>query len=134
MTDIIPLLRHAWDVSFGRANIAKKAVANRGWGPLNYVLLDSPDLIRDDRQNTQLTKRKINHVSQEEVDINQGELANGYLVMLFEDKLKTNGLQKIIEEQHEKNKEMSDKYDAFKDKTNWTSGKICSNGIFCLTN
>jgi hypothetical protein len=60
MTDIIPLVCHAWEVSFGRADIAKKAVANQGWGPpLNYVLLDNPDLICDDQQNIQSTKEKL---------------------------------------------------------------------------
>jgi hypothetical protein len=29
---------------------------------------------------------------------------------------------------------MSDKYDVLKEKTNWTLGKLCSNGIFCLMN
>jgi hypothetical protein len=38
-TDIMPLVRKAWDASFGRPCYAKKAIADRGWGPLNYILL-----------------------------------------------------------------------------------------------
>jgi hypothetical protein len=99
MTDIITLVRHAWEQSFGQADIAKKAVAKRGWGPLNYAFFDSPDLIRDDRQNIATNKRKINQVSTEEVKVNHdGEVATGYLVMIFEDKLKSDALWKQSEE------------------------------------
>jgi hypothetical protein len=132
MTGIIPLVRHAWEASFGRPDIAKKAVANRGWGPLNYVLLDSPDLVRDDRQNIPAIKRKIDQVSQEEeVEANHdGQVASGYLAMIF----RCDGLRKKLEEQHKEDVKMSDKYNVLKEKTNWTLGKLCSNGIVCLTN
>jgi hypothetical protein len=119
----------------GRADTAKKADANRGWGSLNYVLLDSPKLVSDDRRNIQAKKRKVNEVSQEEVEVNHdGQVATGYLTILFEDKLKRDGLRKKLDEKNNNNKDMSDKYDVLKDKTNWTSGKLCSNNIFCLTN
>jgi hypothetical protein len=58
----------------------------------------------------------------------------GYLAMLFEDKLKADGLWKMVEERHRENKDMTDKYDVLKEKANFTSGKLCSNGIFSLTN
>jgi hypothetical protein len=38
-TDIMPLVRKAWVASFGRPRYAKKTIAELGWGPLNYVLL-----------------------------------------------------------------------------------------------
>jgi hypothetical protein len=99
MTDVIPLVRHDWEVSFGRTEVAKKAIANRGWGALNYVLLDSPHLICDDQQKIRATKRKSDEINQEEVKVNHnGAVAMGYLAMLFEDKLKTDGLRKVLEE------------------------------------
>jgi hypothetical protein len=45
MTDIIPLLNIAWLKSFARSDSCRKAVQSRGWGPLNYRLLDNPNLI-----------------------------------------------------------------------------------------
>jgi hypothetical protein len=38
----------AWHGSFTRADRARKAILQRGWGPLNYCLLDHPKLIRLD--------------------------------------------------------------------------------------
>jgi hypothetical protein len=43
-TDIIPLLNTAWDASFAKAENGKKAICERGWGPLNYNCLLHPNL------------------------------------------------------------------------------------------
>jgi hypothetical protein len=42
--DIMWIVRYAWETSFARIETNKHAVAERGWGPLNYVLLDHPEL------------------------------------------------------------------------------------------
>ena len=42
--DIVLLVQHAWKESFAIKETNKKAIAERGWGPLNYVLLDHPEL------------------------------------------------------------------------------------------
>jgi hypothetical protein len=44
MCDIIPLVTHAWSHNFGKASNAKNAITQRGWGPLNIILLDHPDV------------------------------------------------------------------------------------------
>ena len=43
-TDIIPCINYAWDRSFAQVELNKKAIADRGWGPLNYNLLCHHDL------------------------------------------------------------------------------------------
>lgn len=43
-SDIIPMIRYAWSLSFTRPEKAKKALALRGWNPLNYALLLHPIL------------------------------------------------------------------------------------------
>ena len=43
-TDLIPLINIAWNASFARKDTNKKAIAARGWNPLNYHLLMDPDL------------------------------------------------------------------------------------------
>jgi hypothetical protein len=43
-SDVIPLVRKAWYASFAKTEKAKSAIADRGWHPLNYKLLDHPSL------------------------------------------------------------------------------------------
>jgi len=43
-TDIVSLVSQAWNASFTRVDNNKKAVAERGWGPLNYNLLLHPEI------------------------------------------------------------------------------------------
>jgi hypothetical protein len=38
------IVRYAWEKSFARIQTNKHAIPERGWGPLNYVLLDHPEL------------------------------------------------------------------------------------------
>lgn len=45
-TDIIPLVRRAWDLSFGRVLSNKKAIAERGWNPCNSALLCNNVVLR----------------------------------------------------------------------------------------
>jgi hypothetical protein len=45
MTDIIPLVTRAYPKSFGNVLNAKKAIAERGWYPCNYVLLLHPEIV-----------------------------------------------------------------------------------------
>ena len=40
-TDIIPIINYSWQKSFAKVDTNKKAIAARGWGPLNYNLLTS---------------------------------------------------------------------------------------------
>ena len=42
--DICPLVRSAWEASYAKTEFGQKAIAERGWGPLNYVLLNHPQL------------------------------------------------------------------------------------------
>ena len=39
-TDIIPMVSYAWSRSFVRMEKNLKAIENRGWGALNYALLN----------------------------------------------------------------------------------------------
>jgi hypothetical protein len=45
-SDCIPLINIAWSKSFSRIENARKAIMQRGWGPMNYVLLDHPKIIQ----------------------------------------------------------------------------------------
>ena len=43
-TDIVGIVHRAFQVSFANIVNSKKAIRNRGWNPLNYNLLDDPEL------------------------------------------------------------------------------------------
>jgi hypothetical protein len=43
-SDIVRIVNIAWQKSFARVDTNLKAIAERGWGGLNYVLLDHPEL------------------------------------------------------------------------------------------
>jgi hypothetical protein len=41
-TDIIPIVNRTWATTLGDQRKVKKAISQRGWGPLTYTLLDHP--------------------------------------------------------------------------------------------
>ena len=43
-TDLMPLINKAWSKSFARVDKNKKAIAERGWNPLNFNLLLNPEI------------------------------------------------------------------------------------------
>jgi len=43
-TDIMTIVNDAWQYSFDRIELNKKAIYDRGWGPLNYNLLNDKDI------------------------------------------------------------------------------------------
>ena len=49
--DAMLLVQKAWSESFERVKQNKRAIAVRGWLPLNYVLLDHPDLKKQADKN-----------------------------------------------------------------------------------
>ena len=42
-SDIIPIVNYAWERSFNNVDTNKKAIRDRGWGPLNKILLQHPE-------------------------------------------------------------------------------------------
>ena len=100
-SDIVPLVRHAWDLSFARAEVAKKAIAARGWGPLNYVLLDHPALIRF---NNKPTAAPSNGKPKKSIEVNlDGAVTGVHLDAIFEDEKLCMSRQKVWEENKIKN-------------------------------
>ena len=45
-TDIVPIINEAWTLSFARVQNNKKAISERGWGPLNRNLLLYKELLQ----------------------------------------------------------------------------------------
>jgi hypothetical protein len=42
--DVVRLVQHDWQYSFAKVESSRKAIAERGWNPLAYNLLDNSEL------------------------------------------------------------------------------------------
>ncbi len=49
---MMPLISRAWHASFAHKALVKKAVAERGWNPLNCCLLLHPEILKTKPKNT----------------------------------------------------------------------------------
>ena len=80
MSDIVPLVRRAWEKSFANQINAKKAIAERGWGPLNYICIDHPDvrkeIINKDLEN--VSTSNSNHSGNIVIDTSTFNYETGY--------------------------------------------------------
>jgi len=60
-TDVIPVCNNAWPNSFGRVESNKRAIAKRGWGPLNRGLLKHPEVLKTKVSQTTTTQLSPSH-------------------------------------------------------------------------
>jgi hypothetical protein len=61
-SDIVRIVYIAWQKSFSRVDTNLKAIAECGWAPLNYVILDHPEL-----QETNDRVQSINDIYEKQV-------------------------------------------------------------------
>ena len=54
--DVVDLVARAWDDSFARINSNQKAIAERGWTPLNYNCLLHPEIVATSTRSSQQQK------------------------------------------------------------------------------
>ena len=54
--DVVDLVARAWDDSFARINSNQKAIAERGWSPLNYNCLLHPEIVATSTRSRQQQK------------------------------------------------------------------------------
>jgi hypothetical protein len=63
-TDIVGLVTHAWTKSFNRVQTNRKAIAECGWGPMNYNILLHPEVSRkmqnSTTQDTKISAEQLN--------------------------------------------------------------------------
>lgn len=67
-TDIVSIVTYAWERSFARQSTNIKAVAERGWGPLNYNLLLHPEINLTNNN----TNRLVSAIQPEELNLTEG--------------------------------------------------------------
>jgi len=101
--DVVLLVHKAWVVSFARVDPNKKAIAERVWGPLNYALLDNPELNKNaNKQRIVQAYEQLNLTGDVPTDINGLNTEDEISCMLL-DKLIGNRSQQLGCEQMDQN-------------------------------
>jgi hypothetical protein len=150
-TDIVPLVNVAWAKSFGKTTDARRAVLQRGWSPLNYVLLDHPKLIKPTLDTTNTAAASIaksvtdnTSVTNETTDSTKetttisfevnlkGPTTDKMLHKLISEQAKDIGRIKRYEQQLKDMEDLKSKLDVLKSLTAVTSGQLAANGIYTL--
>lgn len=133
-TDIVPLVNMAFEKSFGNQKNAMKAIADRGWNPLNYNILatyqefqkkNTVDLTIEPTTTSSVT------FALPKININQG-IGSYYLDRLIEEEKKSEGRKRKFEEikQEQKTKEM--KIEHVKKLTKVSSATLAANNHYTL--
>lgn len=122
MTDVVPLVKMAWKDSFANQDRARDAISSRGWGPLNYVLLDHPKLVINDCDTD--SKAELNE---------SGPIVSNYLNKLIDKTLKNKAANKKWEESKKKAHDKENVFKRISAVTSLTSGSMAACNEYCLT-
>ena len=132
-TDIIPLINRVFHKSYGNVYSNLKALATRGWNPLNRKLLEHKELIDDSiapsGQNT-LTNATNNNSCERSISLNihQG-LAATVLDRMIAERARSSQAKKAADERKRKGDTILQN---LKEAKKLTSGVMASNGIHSL--
>ena len=66
-TDVVPLIKMSFDTTLGNKENAKKAIMERGWGPLNYACLGHPELKATNVTST--NEATTNHITPQRLEL-----------------------------------------------------------------
>jgi hypothetical protein len=132
-SDIIPLVDMAWKDSFARSIQARKAIKMRGWGPLNYALLNHPRLIQKPNQPTEQASEPNNPPIDLTVMNTNGPAVTGYVDQLLQDKMKDDGRRRRFNADRERGRNNEQRLDALNRITKLSSGQLAVNDHWRLT-
>jgi hypothetical protein len=99
-TNVIPLVRKAWSASFAKKEKSITAISQRGWNPLNYKLLDHPNIIFSTK-SSEASSQMIPDCDKL-VEINKdGKRFNNYLDDLILDEARKEGRKNKLDNTHQ---------------------------------
>jgi hypothetical protein len=131
-TDIIPILNKIWPTTLGNSRYAQKAIKERGWFVLNYILADDPRLFCTKNTNHVKSTNTMN-CDAGSVCINEnGLLWQSTLDKMIEDRAKSDGRKRKYEEMHRLNAIKETNIQKLEKMMSISSGKLASNNMFCL--
>jgi hypothetical protein len=139
MTDIIPLVNYAYPLSFGIIERGKKATLFRGWGPLNYYLLQNPDILSTKAKSAE----EIPEPAGGDNSINQSSFLNPGITLsakkgiaddmmqeFVRDAMKDEGRKEKIRQKRREEVGIADTVKKLKEMTKVTSGSLASHGMY----
>ena len=122
------VVHKAWVASFARVDLNKNAITERGWGPLNYVLLDNPELNKyANKQRIVQAYEQLSLTGDVPADINSLNTEDGISHMLL-DKLIDNRSQQLGHEQMDQNAHVATARDKYNNATWVTAGTLFAAG------
>ena len=132
-TDIIPLVNMAFPRSFGNKKNAIKAIADRGWNPLNYNILTSLPQQKDvvDLSATTVTTESSVGVSVPMINVECG-VGSYYIDRLIEEEKKSEGRKKKFENLKSEQKTKQQKIEHIKKLTKVSSATLAANNHYTL--
>jgi hypothetical protein len=125
-TDIVPLVNKAFPLSFDNQKSAIKAIAHRGWNPLNFNLLN---VLPDKNDVVDLTKEPLKPTHG--LNISNGA-SNHYLVLLIEEEIKNEGRKKKFEEIKKEQMTGQKKIESLKKLTKVSSSQLAACNQYVL--
>ena len=130
-TDIVPLVNMAFGKSFGNQKNALKAIADRGWNPLNYNILATYKHFEKDAIDLTLDTSTTNKMTIPTVNIGQGA-GSFYLDRLIEEEKKSEGRKRKFEEIKEEQKTKEMKLEYIKKLTKVSSASLAAHNHYIL--
>ena len=138
-SDIIPLVNIAWKESFALDSKGKKAIIKRGWSPMTYALLDHPELIGKATDPVIINELDASSSGNSNDTLSStinlsGSKFGSCLDQIISQEIKDDGRRKkyLLEKKKKENNDES--YNALKELTKLSSGKLAASNHFCLTN
>jgi hypothetical protein len=127
-SDIIPLVNEAFPKSFGNQQFALTAIAERGWGPLNYNLLLHPDLLATRSINTCNVQDSSSVSNSQSTVITQLNTTTGsaakYLNSFILEEAKNKARLEIMKKEKEENDNLLQRVKNLQDVTRLSSGVL----------
>jgi hypothetical protein len=123
-TDIVPLVNKAFPWSFGNQGSASRAIAQRGWNPLNFNLLT---VLPDKKNVVDLTTIKPSCP----LNILNGP-SNCYLDLLIEEEIKNEGRKKKFKQHKKEQQTRAQKLENLKKLTKVSSTQLASINHYVL--
>jgi len=130
-TDIVPLVNMAFGKRFGNQKNALKAIADRGWNPLNYNILATYKHFEKDEIDLTLDTSTTNKMTIPTVNIAQGA-GSFYLDRLIEEEKKIEGRKRKFEEIKEEQKTKEMKLEYIKKLTKVSSASLVAHNHYIL--
>ena len=130
-TDVIPIVNYAWQRSFSKQQSNLRAIRDRGWGPLNKILLHHPEISKTNMSNPSSPQEchRLNNNSPTEIDTNELNINQGFAGNIIASIVRqAQRDQQTIQNLDKARDDGIDFTTAMKNSTKWTAGIIFDKG------